>query len=176
MPKPCIELNSQEVHPINSAPYCAWQKASEFKKRKTDKMLRMNIMQPTMSAWALPITFAATKDGSLQLCNTYREVNSQSMKDVYLILQMQECLNWVGEACISSTSDAISGYWLVEIVYSDKEKKTFILHQRLCRCRQMQLGLKKPLSTLQLAIDITQLKALPSWVTWSSSQGPSRSI
>lgn len=44
IPKPRINLTSQDARPVNSAPYCVGPKTCKLEKTEFDKMLRMKVI------------------------------------------------------------------------------------------------------------------------------------
>lgn len=63
------------------------------------------------------------KDVSLLFCMYYRKLNTEAVKDAYLIPRMEESLDSLGEARTFSTLYANYGYWEIEIDDLDKEKR-----------------------------------------------------
>lgn len=61
-----IELRVLDIHPINSAMYCAVLKAREFERAESDKMLRMNVRETAHSKWA-PLILFSPKEGPVDM-------------------------------------------------------------------------------------------------------------
>lgn len=97
-------------HCINSAPYRAGPKVREIGTTEIDNMLRMNVLEPSLSEWASPIVFTQKKDGFLRLCIDCRKLNAVTVKDAYIIPRLDECLGYLGKPRILSTLDANYGY------------------------------------------------------------------
>lgn len=77
-----------------------------------------------------PNVISKEKDGLLRFFVYYRELNAVAVHDSYLTPRMDEGIDSHGDALIFSTSDAIHGYWQVEIEQAKHDKTALTLHHR----------------------------------------------
>jgi len=60
------------------------------------ELLDKGLIQPSVSPWGAPVLFVKKNDGSSCLCIDYRELNHVTVKNKYLLPQIDICLtNWL---------------------------------------------------------------------------------
>lgn len=59
-------------------------------------MLKSNVFQPSQSPWTAPMVLVPKKDGKLQLCFTYRQVNSVTRRNSFPLPIVEDlfCVLW----------------------------------------------------------------------------------
>lgn len=57
------------------------------------------------------VAFSLKKYCSLSICIDYRKRNALTLIEGYVILRMDECMDWLAKVCVFLTSDDKSGYW-----------------------------------------------------------------
>ena len=77
-----IELVPGAV-PSSKAPYC--MNILELNELKTQlkELIDKKYIQPSVSPWGAPVIFVKKKDGTMQLCIDYRELNKMKIKNRY---------------------------------------------------------------------------------------------
>ena len=83
---------------------------------------RNGFIQPSKSPWGAPVLFVKKKDGSLQLCMDFCNLNRMSKKDHYPLPLIPDLLNSPGPAQIYTKIDLKNAYHLVHISEGDKLK------------------------------------------------------
>lgn len=76
--------------PVSKAPY---QMAPiEMKELATQlqELLEKGVIQPSVSPWRAPVLFVKKKDGSMRLCNDYRELNKLTIKNRYSLARIDD--------------------------------------------------------------------------------------
>lgn len=136
--KHCIELTLDNTQPICCAPYRARPNAREYENAEIEKMLTQNVIDPAQTKWAAQIIFAPRKDG-LHFCVDCTKINADTRRDSYPIPRINECTESLEEATVSSTLDANSDYWQVEVEEINCDKTAFMSHYGLYRFLQMLL-------------------------------------
>lgn len=76
-------------------------------------MLELGMIEESQSDWRNPIVLVSKPVGSLYFCIDFRKVNTIFKFDTYLMLQVNELLDWVGEAQYITTLDLTKGYWQI---------------------------------------------------------------
>lgn len=83
----------------------------EVKRKEVSRMLKEGIIEPSQAEWASPVVVIQKPDGSLRFCVEYRRLHSVAVRDAYLILLMDECIDSLGEAEVFSKLDCKNGYF-----------------------------------------------------------------
>lgn len=93
---------------------------------------------------------------TLQFCVDYckLKLNAVTKRESYPILCMDEYIDTLGDATVSSTLDDNSSYWKIEIENAGKEKTTLTPHNGLYRFICMKFGLRNAPGTLQRIMDV----------------------
>ena len=92
-PERKVDLAIEVVHgttPISRAPY--HMAPTELKELKTQlpELLDKGFVQPTVSHWAAPVLFVKKKDGTLQMCIGYRQINKVTLKNKYPLPRIED--------------------------------------------------------------------------------------
>ena len=119
-----------------------------------ERQLKEGVIEPAQSEWASPVVSAPKGDGTLRFCVDYRRLNEATLKDSYPILQMDECIDSLGDAKIFSTQDCNAGYWQILLREEDREKTTFTCHAGTYQYIRMPFGLTNAPATFQRTLEI----------------------
>ena len=139
---------------LPSVPYRVGIRMCEIEKAEIQKMLDEGVASTASPTdWAAPVVFVPKKDNTLRFCVDYRRLNAVIMRDAYPIPRMDECMDNLGEAKVSSMFDANSGSWQIEIAPQDQDKTTFTTHFGTYTFICIPFGLKNVPATYQQAID-----------------------
>ncbi len=114
---------------------------AEEEKAILDKMLKAKVIQPSVSAWAAAPVLIRKRDGQERWCVDYRALNKATVKDVYPLPLIEECLDTLAGNCWFSKLDANSAYWQVKIKKSDQKKTAFVTKYGLFEFIRMGFGL-----------------------------------
>lgn len=109
-------------------------------------ILSRDLIQPSSSAWAVPLVVVRKKDGTIRLC---WRLNAVTVKDKYPLPRVDETLDALSESTVFSVLDLASGYHQVPIKESDKEKTAFMTHKVLFQNKCMAFGLCNAPATFQ---------------------------
>ena len=135
---PLIEV---QIAPIYQRPYRTPLHKRELIETEVADMLRQDIIQPSNSPWASPVTLVPKKDGSIRFCVDFRKLNHVTKKDRYPLPLIQDIFDQLAGASVFSTLDLKSGYWQVPIAEQDREKTAFICHLGLFEFTRLPFGL-----------------------------------
>ena len=124
-------------HRMRRTPVCF----VDEEKANLDKMLKANVIEPSISEWAAAPVLIRKRDGHVRWCVDYRALNAVTRKDVYPLPLLDECMDTLaGHTCFSKL-DANSAYWQVPIKEEDRKKSAFITKYGLFQFVRMGFGL-----------------------------------
>ena len=106
-----------------------------------DEMLAEDVIEPSCSPWASPITLVPKSDNSIHFCVDYRRLNSGTEKYTYPLPLIQDIFDQIGGSVIFSTLDLKAGYWQLPVAKEDIHKTAFRCHKELFQFRVMPFGL-----------------------------------
>ena len=109
--------------------------------KQIDKMLKKDVIQPSVSPWASAIVMVKKKDGSTRFCVDYRKLNDITVKDAYPLPRIDDSLDQLSGAEWFSCLDLNSGYWQVEVEERDRIKTAFVSRRGLFEFKVMPFGL-----------------------------------
>ena len=114
----------------NSQPYSRGIYAlSQFQLKtlwnELNKLLKLGLIQPSLSPYGAPVLFVAKKDGTLRLCVDYRALNKMTIKNRYPLPRIDEMLDRLYQAQFFSKIDLRSGYHQIRIAPEDVPKTAF---------------------------------------------------
>ena len=82
-------------------------------------LLDKGFIRPSTSPWGAPVLFVKKKDGSLQLCIDYRQLNKVTTKNKYPLPRIDDLFDQLqGTRCFSKI-DLRSGYHQLLINWED---------------------------------------------------------
>ena len=59
-------------------------------KLQLQELLEKGFIRPSVSPWGAPILFVKKKDGTLQMCVNYRQLNKMTVKNKYLLPRIDD--------------------------------------------------------------------------------------
>lgn len=83
------------------------------------------LIQPSSSPWGTLILFVKKKDGSMQMCNNYRELNKMTIKNRYPLPWIDDMFDQPDGASYFSKIELWLGYHQLRVCEEDIPKTTF---------------------------------------------------
>ena len=117
-------------------------------------MLENGVISESSSDWASAPVLVRKKDGSVRYCVDYRCLNDKTVKDLFPLPSMSQCLDQLSGNKYFSTLDMASGYWQIEIDEADRHKTAFITKFGLFEHQRMAFGLCNAPATFQRVIQL----------------------
>lgn len=97
----------EEVHATyRPFPWKRWETIND----KVAKLLHMDIIEPSSSAWRIPIVLVPKLDGSVCFCIDFRGVNKIAAFDVHPMPRPDDLLSQLGRTRYVSALDLTKGY------------------------------------------------------------------
>nr|XP_012150982.1 PREDICTED: uncharacterized protein LOC105663851 [Megachile rotundata] len=95
--------------------------------KQIEEWLNDGIVQPSVSEYASPVVLVKKKDGSNRLCIDFRLLNKKIVKDRYPLPLIEDQLDALQSARVSSTLDLKNGFFHVPIEESSRKYTAFIV-------------------------------------------------
>lgn len=83
-------------------------------------MLAFYVIETVQTAWASPLAFVLNKDDTLIFCIDYIKLNDLTVRDLYRLQRMDQCIDSLRVAEVLPTIDANSAYCQIEVDPSDR--------------------------------------------------------
>jgi hypothetical protein len=104
-----IELAPGAV-PVSRTPYRMSTPELVEIKLQLKEMMDKGYIRPSVSPWGAPVLFVNKKDGTLQLCIDYRQLNKVTIKNKYTLPRINDLFDQLEGASIFSNIELRSGY------------------------------------------------------------------
>lgn len=104
-------------------------------------MLEAGVIQESTSELASSPVFIRKSDGSVRYCIDYRALKKVTVKDVFPLPLVDDCLDTLSGNVWFSKLDANSAYWQVHIYPGDRRKMAFTAKYGLYKHVKMGFGL-----------------------------------
>jgi len=95
-------------------PYRMGPQTKKLIKAQVDRMLKLEVIEPSQSEWASPVVLIPKPDGSPRFGIDYGQLNERTVRDSYPLPRTDDCLDTLGDAKFFSTLDGNVGVVLLE--------------------------------------------------------------
>ena len=110
-------------------------------KAQLEELLRKGFIRSSISPWGAPVIFLKKKDGSLQLCIDYRQLNKVTIRNQYPLPRIDELFDQLQGSRVYSKIDLRSGYHQLRVQEGDVPKTAFRTRYRHYDFLVMPFGL-----------------------------------
>jgi len=148
-----IEVTSG-ARPRRAQPYRASHASREVIAKEVQRQRDLGVTEPSSAEWAFPVVLVLKPDGTMRFCVDYRQLNEVTVRVVYPLPRMDDCIDFLGDAKVFSTLDCNSGCWKIPVADEDRDKTTFVCHEGAYRYIRLPFGLSNAPATFQRAIDM----------------------
>lgn len=128
-----------------------------------DSMLGAGVIEPSQSEFAAAPVLVRKRDKSWRYCIDYRALNSASIRDVYPLPLIEECIDCLADKNWYCALDMNSGYWQIPLDEQDKHKTAFLTKYGLFQFTRMPFGLTNAPATFQRVVN-----SVLSGLIWSA--------
>ncbi|KAA3483460.1 DNA/RNA polymerases superfamily protein [Gossypium australe] len=111
--------------PVSIAPYRMAPKELVELKAQIQELLDRGFIRPNVSPWGAPVLFVKKKDGTMQMCIDYRQLNKLTIKNKYLLPRIDDLFDQLKGASVFSKIDLRSGYHQLRVREADIHKTVF---------------------------------------------------
>ena len=148
-----IQLKQDAKHSY-SAPYRAGPHRRLEIEKQVKNTLDLGVIEPSDAEWSFPVDVVPKPGGHFRFCVDDRGLNERSVRDVYPIPRMDDCLDSLGDAAVFSTLDCNAGYWKIPVAAEDRDKTTFTSHTGLFWFLRLPFGLVNARASFERALHI----------------------
>ena len=113
------------TEPISIPPYRMAPAELRELKAQLEELLSKGFIRPSISPWGAPVLFVKKKDGSLQLCIDYRQLNRATIHNQYSLPRIDELFEQLQGSRVYSKIDLRSGYHQLKVQENDVSKTAF---------------------------------------------------
>lgn len=145
------KIETGDSEPLKIPPRRILIAQREIGEREIQNMLENNIIEPSESPYASPISLTTKRDGSIRFCIDYHRLNAQTKMNAFPLPRIDESLagaHWF------STLDMASGYWQCKMSDKDKHKTAFTAHKGLYQFKVLPFGLCNASATFQRLVHL----------------------
>jgi hypothetical protein len=119
-------------------------------KKEIDELLRLNIIQPSKSAWCSPLWLVTKKSGDFRICYDARKLNSVCSKDSYPMPRIDVILSKLRDAKYLTSLDLRMAFHQISLEPSSRPKTAFAVQGLgLFEYRVMPFGFLNKPATMQ---------------------------
>ena len=91
--------------PVSITPYRMAPKELVELKAQIQELLDRGFIRPSVSPWGAPVLFVKKKDGTMQMCIDYRQLNKLTIKNKYPLPRIDDLFDQLRRASIFSKID-----------------------------------------------------------------------
>jgi hypothetical protein len=111
-------------------------------KKEVNDMMKMGVIEPSVSPYNSPVVLVRKKDGSIRFCIDYRKLNKELEFDSEPIPDVAAIFAKLQKARYLSKIDMTKGYWQIKVKESDRPKLAFSTPGGQFQWTSLPFGLK----------------------------------
>lgn len=134
---------------VRRAPYNMSREKKTWLKVELQAMLDANIIRPSVSPFASPITTAPKEDETFRLCTDYRALNQQMELIPFPMPKIDTSIDETGGCHWFSRTDLCKDFWQIPLTEYTKKYTSFVTPFDLYEYNRLPFGLKNPPAWLQ---------------------------
>ena len=141
------KINLHNINPVKSKNYpIPVNLAKEFDE-EIDRMIEMDIIQPSTSDYCSPVVIIRKPNCSLRVCIDFRKLNQNTTFDAEPMPTISDDLHKFKDAKYFTELDLSKGYWQVELEDESRKYTAFATKNGLMEFKVMPFGLSTACAT-----------------------------
>ena len=135
------DIKLKEDEPPRGKPYPIPHALRQTMKDEVQKMISLDVVEPSNSPFASPIVLVKKPDGSNRFCVDFRRLNRVTVFDAEPIPDQEELFSKLSHAKYFTKVDLSKGYWQVPMSETSKQLTAFLTPDGLFQFTVMPFGL-----------------------------------
>lgn len=123
-------IETGDAKPINQRNYIVSPHLQPKLDDELNRMIALDVIEPSNSPWNNPIVFAPKPNGKIRLCLDSRKLNAVTKRDAYPLPHIHRILGRFRNTKFLSTIDLSDAFWQIPLEQSSKEKTAFSVSSR----------------------------------------------
>ena len=128
-------------------------KEEEVERAAMRKLLKLGILEPSVSPWAANNVFVRKKDGGTRVTSDFRRLNSLTVSESYPMANVRDTLDWLASKRIFSVFDLKDGVYQVDLHPDSRACPAIRTVLGLLHYTRLPQGLKNSPGTFQRIIN-----------------------
>lgn len=148
-------IDTGDAKPIRQRQYPLSPVMQKHLRKEIDELLRLNIIQPSKSAWCSPLWLVNKKSGDFRVVYDSRRLNKVCSRDSYPMPRIDVILSKLRDAKYLTSLDLRMAFHQIPLEPSSRPKTAFAVQGLgLFEYRVMPFGLLNSAATMQRAMDL----------------------
>ena len=101
-----------------------------------------------------PVVLVPKPYGTMGFCVDYGRLNEVTVRDVYPLPRMDDCIDFLEDPKVFYTLNCNAGYWKIPVAEDIRDKTIFVCHEGAYRYMRLPFGLSNAPATFQPTIDV----------------------
>ena len=118
-------IDTGDARPVKQSAHRQPSHWVDAEEKEIKKMYDLGICKPSTSPWSSPVVLVKKKDNSCLFCVDYRILNKHTLKDLYPLPRIEDCLDNLSGSKYFATIDLASGYLQVALDKESQPKTAF---------------------------------------------------
>lgn len=143
-------IDTGDALPVRQNPYPVSPIIQEKMGKQLQRMIDLNVVEPSFSPWCSPVVLVKKKDGGDRLCIDSRKLNAVTKRDSYPLPRVSEILDRLGRTNFLSKIDLKDAFWQIPLSEDSKAKTAFAVPgYGLYQFKRLPFGLHNAAQCLQ---------------------------
>lgn len=149
-----FEIDTGDAKPFKERQYPMSPFMLRHLNTELDEMLKLGVVEPSLSAWNSPVLLVKKKSGEYRFCFDGRRLNSVTKTDAYPLQRVDRILSMLRDAKFISSIDLRKAFWQIPLDSASREKTAFSVAGRgLFHFKVVPFGLKNSAQCQQRLMD-----------------------
>ena len=141
------EIHLETAEPVRGKSYPVPVHLQIDFQKEVDKLLEMNVIQPSNSPYSFPVVMVKKPDNSYRMTIDYRRLNDVTVSDAEPACNVEEDLHKFTGCNFFSELDCTKAYYQIAMAESSMAYTAFPSHRGLMEFRRMPFGVKNACAT-----------------------------